>query len=580
MKIVKITLLFLVSMVLLNCEKDAEVKSKSYPLVNITNVTPYESGVQFEAVIENFGNVDMDSCGFAWWLANDFNINTAQTKFVSDITSKGEYKLDVYYDLIEGETYSVRPYAIQDNRKIYGPLRTFESNGSKPPVLLDFYPKSGDIGDTITIIGENLSNIKSYVTVTIGEYKAKVISTNINQIKVVFTKQLIIPGEVKLVVFILNEKLISNASFTIAGLEITDFNPKTGIIGETELSISGRGFLESGNKVKIGTHEAIIVSENESLIKVKLPYKMAPGSVFIQVQANNTINTSTDQFVIRSRWKKLASFPGRARVGSYYTRINDRLYLICGGTKMAYNNSPEYFSDCWYYDTNNDSWHQINDFPGGARQAGVGFTINNDIYYGMGNHSTADFWKFDTETMTWTQLNNFPNESKTDAITFNLNSKGYMLIQQEIWEYNPLNDQWTFLQNTPSGDGFPNYWFGFNPHISYQGIGYIDFIWGGSYIFDPANPDLFSSIPEASMDLSCDIFIVNDQITYGGDYNRNGYYFQYNLTTNQVKQIENYPGSPHYDGISAGDGTFGYAGLGNYLLKFYTDFYKYDSTIE
>jgi hypothetical protein len=60
-------------------------------------------------------------------------------------------------------------------------------------------------------------------------------------------------------------------------------------------------------------------------------------------------------------------------------------------------------NDFWEYDPFHDSWIRLPDFPGGTRYAGIGFTINNYGYIGMGMSSVrekSDLWRYNPHIVT------------------------------------------------------------------------------------------------------------------------------------------------------------------------------------
>jgi hypothetical protein len=480
----------------------------------------------------------------------------------------------------------VQPIAIQGQKTIIGNRMWFESKGSKQPIITNFYPGNGNSGDTINIEGRYFSDKQSRIHVFIGVQQSEVIYADSSNIKFLVPLKPIKAGAVELKVISGMDSVTADDIFIIDGQKITGFNPKKGIIGETNILIEGSNFLAEGNIVNFGPYKAEILSESETEILVKLPYTMTTGLVPVTVDINGKVASSADSFEIRSRWKQLENFPGKARIGSYSVQVDSKLIIICGGTKLAIETaSIEYYDDVWIFDLNTEKWEQAGKFPGKGRQDGIGFILDGTIFYGLGigeNGSYSDFWKLDTQTMQWTQLINASCGAKSEAITFSILSKGYMIVDQEIWMYDPTNDMWTFVQSTRDLFSSPVYWYSSNQHITFENIGYI-FLDQRLYIFDPNTTSLFTLIktdPFVYLPTSyfSDIFVLNNQLIFNSDIN----FFQIDLATYSFNQIESFPGAKHWKGVSTSFQNKAYIGLGYNTdnLKITDNFYVYDSSLE
>jgi hypothetical protein len=144
---------------LYSCEQEAEMSSKDYPFVTLNNIEVDTDNVKFNATITNYADISVDKYGFIWEEADaDLNINTSFLEYTNLINENGEYSITVNNDLIKGNTYYVQPIAIQGQKTIIGNRMWFESNGSKQPIITNFYPGNGNSGDTINIEGRYFSD--------------------------------------------------------------------------------------------------------------------------------------------------------------------------------------------------------------------------------------------------------------------------------------------------------------------------------------------------------------------------------------------------------------------------------------
>lgn len=109
------------------------------------------------------------------------------------------------------------------------------------------------------------------------------------------------------------------------------------------------------------------------------------------------------------------------------------------------------------------TWQKIQDYPGTARDDGASFTINNKIYCGIGLEvgwtCPNDIYIFDLSSETWTTSTSFPvNQQRQYATSFVINDKGYVfggincsnIYLNDLWEYNPINNNWIQKNNLPA----------------------------------------------------------------------------------------------------------------------------------
>ncbi|MEQ8553271.1 MAG: IPT/TIG domain-containing protein [Cyclobacteriaceae bacterium] len=568
--------------ILMNCN-DAEILTKEFPLVIMEDVRVNQNSVEFLAEIKDHDSQPIAGHGFIWSRGSAIDSTELFYKRVSSFSSTGSFNLIVSSDL-QADEYTVRPYVLTENLTVIGNKISFLGQGSFKPVIEGFSPRSGDSGDTITITGDNFSLAKSRIEVFIGNDKANVISTDFEEIRFTLPQRLSVSAAVPFTVTSGEYTIQLNELFLITGHQITSFSPTNGIIGETEIVIKGTGFQASENVVRFGGHDAIILEEKESELKVKLPYTMEVGDAFVEVEIGGKVAMSENVFSVKSRWSRLNDFPGDARTGSYFDIVNDYGYLIGGGGEY------EFFNDVWRYTPSSDEWVSLEPFPGSARSMAVGFSIGNRIFFGMGLHSYqrfVDFWEYNPELQEWTQLSDFPGLPRYDPIQFVLNDKGYVIGgdigisgSREVWEYDPDTDSWEQLGSI-SRD-FARYLDGRDIFFQSENKGY--FVENSVlYEFDPSNPVFLIEIAETPFDPNdlwgyASGFIIENKIYIGGgehvlDYNRENKFWIYNLDVSEWDRIESFQGSGRSRTNTLSKDSYGYLmfgfnsyrGINNYL---------------
>lgn len=100
------------------------------------------------------------------------------------------------------------------------------------------------------------------------------------------------------------------------------------------------------------------------------------------------------------------------------------------------------------------SWQQLPDFPGLARDDAAAFVIGSDIYVGtgmdLGFQNTNDWYRFNTGDNTWSAMASLPATGRQYASAFAFNGMGYLLggnvqglTSAEVFAYDPVQDAWT-----------------------------------------------------------------------------------------------------------------------------------------
>ncbi len=152
-------------------------------------------------------------------------------------------------------------------------------------------------------------------------------------------------------------------------------------------------------------------------------------------------------------WAKKADLPGIARVSGIGFSIGDKGYLGLGGLTFETDHK-----DFWEYDPAKDVWTQKADFGGGGRSNATAFTIGNKGYVGLGTPSfdemTNEFWEYDPVLNKWKKKAEFPGGERIHAVGFSIGNKGYVgtgtsghccsfVDHKDFWEYDPATDVWT-----------------------------------------------------------------------------------------------------------------------------------------
>lgn len=214
-------------------------------------------------------------------------------------------------------------------------------------------------------------------------------------------------------------------------------------------------------------------------------------NVFIAIVIAWTFSPST----VSAQWMQKSSFPGDARGYTLSTSLGDKIY-VGGGYLDDGNNSNEF----WEYNTTTDKWTQKKHLPGTTtnRSYGIAFTINGKVYLGLGvenwfsnssRKNLKDLWEYDPIADNWTQKKDYPGDGSFSCSFFVVDNKAYIVGgtgtvgSNDTWEYNPVADKWTQKSDIPYT--YLNIAMGFN----HKNKGYI---LGGFW----SNPGIYKKLWE------------------------------------------------------------------------------------
>jgi N-acetylneuraminic acid mutarotase len=262
-------------------------------------------------------------------------------------------------------------------------------------------------------------------------------------------------------------------------------------------------------------------------------------------------NTLISTICTPDTWTQKADFGGLEREGGVGFSIGNKGYIGLGS-----GTDPK---DFWEWDQATNTWTQKADFNFGYVNGAVGFSIGNKGYIGTGwnNGPQKLFFEYNPATNIWTQKANYGGGKRWDAVGFSIGNKGYLglgvylslnsvaIVTNDFWEYNPATNVWT--QKADFGGGIRGEATGFS-------IGNKGYVGTGNTQYPS-----FSGV--------------------GGMLKQD--FWEYNPLTNIWTQKANFGGGIRGEATGFSIGNKGYVGMGwdiweNNSLK--RDFWEYNPT--
>lgn len=174
---------------------------------------------------------------------------------------------------------------------------------------------------------------------------------------------------------------------------------------------------------------------------------------------------------------QLQNFPGGIRSGGVGFSIDNKGYVGLGG----FSGPPYGRRDMWEYNPNAFvKWKLMDSIPGVARYAAVAFVMNGKAYVGSGlnanGQGVADFYEFNptaTSGNQWRQLDDMPCPGSTGrqyASGFSVGGKGYVGIGQDAAGTTTYSDFYQLDPDASSGNQWsqvPNF-----PQATFRGASF------------------------------------------------------------------------------------------------------------
>lgn len=366
------------------------------------------------------------------------------------------------------------------------------------PEITSITPLSATFGDEVTINGNNFDFDLTRNKVFFGNIEAQINYADPNTLIAIVPNDLESSSESIKVMAQLQETTF-NQNFELIQPIITFVPPN--VYTEDDITIEG-AYFHPENEKNIVTIEDIPVSvdsgdtENLNTTIPRGPFPRRKAIVRVQVldiiveyeieinildpwimitdelpfkynrAINNAVVANNEAYVMAPIANTTS---GPIRLWKFnqneYSWEQSNIPFNMRGTAVAESNgskvylySAESDNSFYEYDPVSQQWTALAPFPGERRDWATHFTINGDIYIGMGadfdpftSIKYGNFFKYSPTTNTWTEIAEFTYQNyflRTETASFTLNNVAYVghgatnTGMKDFWSYQPSTDEW------------------------------------------------------------------------------------------------------------------------------------------
>lgn len=274
------------AMFFITCQKET-VEKREYPRLKTGSHNVQANGVRIYAEILAQGDEEIIDHGVAWNHVSTINLDLSESISLGKLNDS---KLDVFIDrnIESGRKYYAAPYLITENYTVFGGIIAFEGvNVSSKSKIIDFEPKTGEAGDTVTIYGENFGIINR-PKVLFGDVDAKIISNNQSCIKVIVPTCMEVTQNIVLVIS--KNRVISPYKFSQIFPYIIFFKPKTAKYADT-ITLFTENLKKSNTEYQVLFEEIVAkkILMTDTTIEVVVPMcKLEENTIYLKDYQRNT----------------------------------------------------------------------------------------------------------------------------------------------------------------------------------------------------------------------------------------------------------------------------------------------------
>lgn len=317
------------------------------------------------------------------------------------------------------------------------------------PQVNQIIPNTATFNDTITFVGSNFPVDQYQYRVKFDNVAANVISFSSDEIKVIVPLNVSNPNPT-LTFNVSGLNYTFTNGFSLKLPVIQDLTP-TSLTGMNRvITIYGNYFNPepSLNLIKLGNYVTEIIHVTKTEISVRIPYNLQDGRYSLSINTGCFTLIPDQTFAFTNPWYKISDIGGSPRWRATAFSLNGKGYVGTGSSSYYHSG----LNDIWEFNPETYEWTQKADFPGTPRANALSFSIGNYGYIGpsattSSYYENEDMWEYNPNSDTWNQKDDYLGHiSPEQPLGFSMPSRGYFFvgdINKEMWLYNPTTDEWT-----------------------------------------------------------------------------------------------------------------------------------------
>ena len=317
--------------------------------------------------------------------------------------------------------------------------------------------------------------------------------------------------------------------------------------------------------------------------------KFLPFVLFVVLVACRKHNNTSSS---PSQWVQTSSFIGNLATDPVGFGIGNRIYIGMGSPSLGAERATQSYG----YDIGANSWFQVASFPNPTiAGSGVGFAIGATGYVLLAKDTLAgELWAYDTAQNVWTKMADFPGRL-TDATTgFSVNGKAYVGFgdtsdARQFYQYDPASNAWSAVSDFPGAQtgGTASFVIGGYAYIGLGGnlVSEVDqAFYAQVYRYDAANNSWRGcAVFPGAQRFGATGFSVGNMGYIAGGIDVNGKYlkdvWQYDPAANAWTRESDFPGSGRVAALGFSGSAAGYFGCGiGASAAGYPDLWKFTPT--
>ncbi len=183
------------------------------------------------------------------------------------------------------------------------------------------------------------------------------------------------------------------------------------------------------------------------------------GYVGLGWDGSNMFNDIFEFNPMNNSWLLETTYPGQGLRNCFAAVVNNELF-VGGGSKL----NGAVVSDFWKYNFSTGLWTQLSNFVLSGRQAGISFSIDSLIFFGMGHNNVSDFndiWAYNVNSGLWSQYSNFPGNDRLQSSVNIVGKKAIIgggnalgsggVRYSDYYEFDYITNSWRAISGFISG---------------------------------------------------------------------------------------------------------------------------------